>query len=974
MKTKMVLVAVFVLSIAAATFMEKSHGPEAARAVVYNAKWFEVLFALIALNLLGNIIQFRLWQRKKFASFLFHFSFIVVMAGAAVTRYFGEEGILHLREGETAGEIQSAQTVLSVQIKDGSQKIHREILLLLSTVTGNRYHENIRVGSDRIQVRTMNFIPNADRAAVEDEAGQPVLMFVAACNHGAPKEIVLGNDESTTFQQARFVLGGAERSEGADVRFSLKEGRLHLQSDTAMTVLSMKDTKTQVLISGIQWRFEPLSIYTIRNVQFAYRQFYPKARIEAIPRSESDADENALDALNVSVRFRDQSWRISLFGRDGEPGREGVIRSDSLEIRMAFGSKPLPLPFRIRLDDFTVHRYPGSRMPSSYRSEVAVKDAARNITKPYSIYMNHILKYRGYRFYQASYDEDEKGSILTVSRDPGTPVVYAGYLILIASLTAAFFQKNGRFREINEILTKFKTRNAVRISLLILAGLAFCPPVSAGGSLPKDVPKEHCKKFSRLLVQDSNGRITPVYSLEFELMHALGHPEKRLNLSLEQLGWGLFFTPERFPQSTLLEDQNRDEKSIQLIGEAAGRKLLRIFPIPGDSTNRWTTDEEALHGTDSSHVKSFMARYLQSIQKRDWESADRGLEDLKLLQQRNGGRAVPSETKANLEICYFKLNIFERLHWILIIAGAIFTVLALLDPLSQKKKFKLLRRLSCALLILGFLSMTFGLGLRWVASSHAPWSNKYESMIFIAWAVMFAGVLFSRFSRIPAALAGILSGLVLLFAQSASIDPKITNLPPVLKSKWLIIHVFVIIAGYGFFAVGVMLAVFNLALLASLNQKNKMRLSLTITPLSLIHEQILMMGLLAVMIGNIFGSVWANESWGRYWGWDSKETWTLIIILVYSAILHARLIRSVHYLYWINVFSLWTFGTILMTYLGVNVYLTGMHSYAQGQAGRIPIGLPIGLAILLALSVIAFMKRKMISGEKNGLQNEGAAS
>ena len=181
---------------------------------------------------------------------------------------------------------------------------------------------------------------------------------------------------------------------------------------------------------------------------------------------------------------------------------------------------------------------------------------------------------------------------------------------------------------------------------------------------------------------------------------------------------------------------------------------------------------------------------------------------------------------------------------------------------------------------------------------------------------------------------------------------------PVLNSYWLTIHVSVITASYGFLGLCALLGLFTLVLFAFINDKNKTKLEHNITEASRINEMAMILGLSLLTVGNFLGGVWANESWGRYWGWDSKETWALVTILVYAAVLHARFIAKFNSQYWFAVFSMFAYLSVIMTYFGVNFYLTGMHSYAAGEAIPVPRGLYISLFVMIALSVAGFFKRK----------------
>lgn len=175
------------------------------------------------------------------------------------------------------------------------------------------------------------------------------------------------------------------------------------------------------------------------------------------------------------------------------------------------------------------------------------------------------------------------------------------------------------------------------------------------------------------------------------------------------------------------------------------------------------------------------------------------------------------------------------------------------------------------------------------------------------------------------------TGIILMVAHWNWMDPSISNLQPVLDSYWLMIHVAVIVGSYGPFALATIIGLVALLLMIFTNRSNAAKMKLNIQELSYINELALTVGLVMLTIGNFLGGQWANESWGRYWGWDPKETWALISIFVYAFVIHMRLVPGLRGFWVFNWASVIAFASILMTYFGVNFYLTGLHSYASGD-------------------------------------------
>jgi cytochrome c-type biogenesis protein CcsB len=258
----------------------------------------------------------------------------------------------------------------------------------------------------------------------------------------------------------------------------------------------------------------------------------------------------------------------------------------------------------------------------------------------------------------------------------------------------------------------------------------------------------------------------------------------------------------------------------------------------------------------------------------------------------------------------------------------------------------------------GFAVHTLGLAIRWYISGHAPWSNGYEALIYISWASMLAGVLFSRRTAAPLAVTAVLSWMILYTAHLSWMDPQLTNLVPVLKSYWLTIHVSVIASSYGFMGLAALLGFLNLVLMGLQSAANRENVHETIRSLSMIMEMTIIAGLGLLSIGTFLGGVWANESWGRYWAWDPKESWALVTILVYAFITHMRFIPGLRGLFPFNLAAVTGFSSVIMTYFGVNYYLSGMHSYATGDPVPIPCFVYWTLGIILAVSITAWVRNR----------------
>jgi len=387
--------------------------------------------------------------------------------------------------------------------------------------------------------------------------------------------------------------------------------------------------------------------------------------------------------------------------------------------------------------------------------------------------------------------------------------------------------------------------------------------------------------------------------------------------------------------------------------------FLKIFPLHNDSSS-WGSPEEAMTTAmsreDSLYLRNVIPMFAEALQTNNITTARQISESIKDYQKKFAGYVLPAESKSNAESLYYRMMIFERLFPFYATTGLLMLIGLIIMVIKGSKNISLFVRILSWILFAGFLFHTFGLGIRWYISGHSPMSNGYESMIFISWVTLLAGFIFSRKSIFALSATAVLAGMTLMVAHLSFMDPEITNLVPVLKSYWLTLHVSVITGSYGFLGLGAILAIISMILLLLSDKNNIERISGTLDELVVINYKTLTLGLYLLTIGTFLGAVWANESWGRYWGWDPKETWSLITIIVYSLVTHSRMIPGMKDIYTFNLLSLFAFSSVLMTYFGVNYYLSGLHSYAGGDPVPVPVFVYVAVIVLVSLSVVAYMK------------------
>jgi cytochrome c-type biogenesis protein CcsB len=542
------------------------------------------------------------------------------------------------------------------------------------------------------------------------------------------------------------------------------------------------------------------------------------------------------------------------------------------------------------------------------------------------------------------------------------------------------------------------------------------------------VSKEHADKFAHLIIQD-NGRMKPVNTFASELLRKISRNETYEGLDANQVFISMAEFPRLWVEVPLIalkrgndsirhvagvpegqkdialldlfdekgnyklepylaaatrtntpnqfqKDFIRAHENFSLLNAALSGSILKIFPIPEDEGNKWVSypelNEANLKGMDSLYAKNILPLYFDSLKKAretgDYKQADEFLESITNFQKKYGAEVMPSENRLLAETIYNKADIFNRLYKYFLLFGVFMLGFIIVQLFKDRKILRTLIKASTAIMWIFFVLMTLGLALRWYVSGHAPWSDAYESVIFVAWATIFFGLAFGRRSDLTVAATAFAGAIILWVAHENWLDPSISTLQPVLDSYWLMIHVAVIVMSYGPFTLGLILAIVSLLLMIFTTKGNHKKMEINISELTVITEMALTVGLVLLTIGNFLGGQWANESWGRYWGWDPKETWALISIMIYAFVIHARLVPGLRGRWIFNVMAMFAYASIMMTYFGVNFYLSGLHSYASGDAPATPTFVWWITLFGVILSIVAYFRYKKFYGKKKKLE------
>lgn len=561
-------------------------------------------------------------------------------------------------------------------------------------------------------------------------------------------------------------------------------------------------------------------------------------------------------------------------------------------------------PVEMTLVDFSISYYPGTDTPMDYTSVVTVNG------KTASISMNNILKTGGYRFYQMSYDEDGGGTILSYSHDPwGVGLSYTGYILLLLSMIAYFFEKNSAFRRL--------LRNPLALAVLF----AFVP-LLAQAREPKAFPREVADRLGDLELF-YNGRVTSVQTMADDYVRKVYGKTDVLGFNSMQVltGWMFYYDSwQDVPLKLKKKDVStaREEEKRFLMREVASGRPLKIFPFAVENGGvKWYSPADQLPDSLPSEEWLFLRRVItmvgEEVFMEKYDDAVSILDKVHDYQVKKAGDALPDAAHKRAEKLYNRIGLPKVPAMACLTLGILLFLAAAVAPaLVRRRGYGICVTVAAAIVL---LYLTVIIALRWFVSGNVPLSNGSELMTFIAWMAMaLTAWLPGRLSMLKP-IGFILAGFGMLVASLGISNPQITPLMPVLLSPLLAIHVSCMMISYTLFG----LAALN-SLVALFAKKDKGRTA--------ISRIVLFPATFLLVAGTFIGAIWANISWGNYWGWDPKETWALVTCIVYSFALHKTGLPFLEKDRGFNLFCIFAFLSVLITYFGVNFLLGGMHSYA----------------------------------------------
>lgn len=554
------------------------------------------------------------------------------------------------------------------------------------------------------------------------------------------------------------------------------------------------------------------------------------------------------------------------------------------------------LPFTLQLDTFYINYYPGTDAPSDYVSRVSCIHSENEASLQTEISMNKVLDFQGYRFYQSSFDEDGKGSWLSVNYDPwGTGITYVGYLMLAVSMLAVLFQRRGTFRK----LLDHPLLKPGSVCLLLLLASVELHASTKKLSIISETESDSLAT-TQVIYHD---RVVPFNTLARDFVKKLSGKDFFSGLSAEQIVGSWMKHPEEWKYVPIIKVKSQELRRrlgvegssyVRIVDLFEGEhyRLRELWHPDTSKTGKPSSLEKAILETDEKVALVLMLCQGTLVRQLPTDGSVEPLSDV----------AVQAELIYNwipFSKILFMFNLtlgFLSFGWLL-------------------ARGKWGNGWQVALLV-SLLFHAVGYVLRWYIGGRIPLSNGYETMQFLALCVLVVAYLLRRRFPFVVSFGFLLSGFTLLVAYLGQLNPQITPLVPVLVSPWLSTHVSCIMIAYALLAFMWLNAVLGICV-----GRESERLMLFSR--LLLYPAVFFLG-----IGIFIGAVWANVSWGRYWAWDPKEVWALITFMVYALPFHAESLSCFRRPRFFHFYMLFAFLTVLMTYFGVNYLLGGMHSYA----------------------------------------------
>lgn len=1011
-----ILFVILSMSMTVGTYIEKIYTTDTAKSLIYDARWFEILMLFLIISIIGNIGS--LIKKEKWPLLIFHFSFIFLFIGGAITRYIGFEGIMSIKEGFSSHSIILYNTFFYLQIYEGKNLYYYNSSYLLSPLHNN-FQNKFKFKNDFVKVKVIDYIPYAKKTFIDNSNGKPFLKIITIGLQGNTENYIKQGESKN-----KSMISFGKKYTTKICNFFEDNGIVYILPNKKGKYTILSTGKNGILYKGIPSKLHIRALYNIGAIQLIIPE---PVHIGILKYFSHPKKNNFINAISAQITVDNFAKIITFFVQKDKIENNNLIFLRNKIIYITYGPAIINIPFFLHLNRFDIKYYPGSYLPSSFSSELTIVDG--NIEKKFSVFMNNVLDYKGYRFFQSGYDPQGKSTHLLVNHDYyGRIISYTGYFLLGIGIFLTIFWKGTRFYQIRCTLFEISKICFFILPLFIFLGISAKQnnisyferriDITSVISNSPMIPEYHIKKFSHILVQNEEGRIEPMHTMALKLLRKIHKNESigswnptrwMLDIYLKPTLWlhvpfikvscpnffkvihtntegytsllDLYkFNPKTGEISFLLQkdyekaisknptQRNKYDKEIINLNERIGiisgifkGQYLRIFPVINNINNTWISwmqkDIFKVDPKAFNLLNKYFVSLTQAQNYGNWKKADKYLKRIISFQYYYGYNIIPTKTKIKTEIFCNKYNIYSIIIFFYILLGTILLVLSFIFFFRDYQVIRIFGKVLTVCIFFVFLLQTVNLGLRWFISGHSPGSNGYESSLFISWCIILVGLFFfTRNNFFIPSISSLASAFLLIVANGNVMNQDIINLVPVLKSYWLMIHVVVIASSYGFFSFGCLLGIIILILYILYPFKKKkfsLFRQIKIQELTLINELSTTVGLFFLTIGTFLGGIWANESWGRYWSWDPKETWAFISIIVYAFILHMRLVPCLNREFSFNFASIISLSSILMTYFGVNNYLSGLHSYAKDDPIPINIGIYYAIISIFIISVLS---------------------
>ena len=707
-KTTLILLAILAIGAGYATFIENDFGTSSARVLVYNNLWYETVLVLTTINLIGIIFKYKMWKNK--ARFIFHFSFVVILIGAGITRYIGYEGIMQIPEGQTENKMLSLEPFLQITIKDGDkvyyQEYQKEFTSLFSNL--NNFSHKINFAEKSLEISYKDFI-----FAKKDQGKMGLLTVQASINgnsqeirlpglrgqKGVPRDLVFDNITVTLEYGSKIV----------ELPFSIKLNDFQLERyPGSMSPSSYASEVTVIKENGTTYDYRIFMNRTLNEGNFLFFQ---------------------------SSYFPDETGTVLSVNND--PGK-------------------------------------------------------------WPTYLGYFLLTLGLllNFF------DKKSRFWKLTKFVSAKNIAIIAIILSCSFSASNLEANENQSQIDNTKATVEYLNKLKNESL-----------------------ETSEKFGKLIVQSNGGRMKPLATLNREIIQKLSGKASLFGMTADQLVLGILSKPDVWKDVKMIKIQTpklkkflgvdeqtkyiafsevfkngeyllaeEAEKALQtkpiergtyerdiikvdeklnILYSVFNASLINIYPrvkdgIDHNDNNKWYSPLEAIQsftGQNQAAVETITRGFITAVVENNWKDAENFISMISLYQEKIGSDVILPKSKIEAEILFDKIDIFFKLTLAYILLGLVMLVVAFIVIFKPNFEPKKTTTIFFTVLAILFALQTFGMGYRWVLSGHAPWSNIYETLVYISWSAVFAGVIFFRKSLLALSAAVIIAGIFMFTAH-----------------------------------------------------------------------------------------------------------------------------------------------------------------------------------------------------------------